>query len=152
MDTLISAAAKSTSSTSNYTSFLFIFVLIALFMLVMFRSNRRRQQNAQQTQRGLTYGARVRTVHGIYGVVRDSDDQNVMVEVAPGVQIKMLRQAVGTVLPDDGAQGASDGSLFGVNTMPDADAAGTSPDEASQQSDGGDDASAKPQQSSDLSR
>jgi preprotein translocase subunit YajC len=89
-------------------------------------------------------GTRVRTVHGIYGTVRDSDDQNVMVEVAPGVTIKMLRQAVGTILPDDPPDGM-------LHTMPDTDAAGPAPDEAAKQPDG-DDASASPQQSSDLNR
>lgn len=151
MDTLILAAAKSTStSSSSYTSFLLIIVLLAVLMLFMFRSNRRRQQNAQNTQSRLVNGARVRTVHGIYGVVRDSDDQNVMVEVAPGVHIKMLKQAVGTVLPEDAAQG-SDDSPFGMNTMPEANGSGSSPDEAGQQPDS-DDPSARPQSSSDLSR
>lgn len=136
----ILAATK--SSSSSVTSYLLIIILIAVMMLFMFRSSRRRQQNAQNTQRQLVTGARVRTVHGIYGTVRDMDDQNVMVEVAPGVNIKMLRQAVGTVLPDDTPDGV-------LKSMPDADAAG--PDEAGQQPDGGDE-SAKPQQSSDLSR
>lgn len=139
---MVLAAAKSTSS--SYTSFLLIIVLIAGMMLFMFRSNRRRQQNAQQTRNQLVNGARVRTVHGIYGTVRDIDDQNVMVEVAPGVQIKMLKQAIGTVLPDDAANGV-------VNTWSDADASGSAPDEAGQQPEG-DDASATPQQRTDLSR
>ncbi len=143
MDTLILAATKSTSS-SGYTSFLLIIVLIAVMMLFMFRSNRRRQQNAQKTQRELVNGARVRTVHGIYGTIRDSDDQNVMVEVAPGVHIKMLRQAVGTVLPDETPDGV-------LSTVPDAAAAGPAPAEAGQQADG-DHASARAQQSSDLNR
>jgi len=144
MDTLILAATKSPSST-NYTSFLLIIVLIAVMMLFMFRSSRRRQQNAQNTRNQLVNGARVRTVHGIYGTVRGIDDQNVMVEVAPGVQIKMLKQAVGTVLPDDASMGMPD-------TGPDASASGWStPDQAGQQPDG-DDASANSQQSTDLSR
>jgi preprotein translocase subunit YajC len=140
---MVLAAAKSTSS--SYTSFLLIIVLIAVMMLFMFRSNRRRQQAAQNTRNQLVNGARIRTVHGIYGTVRDIDDQNVMVEVAPGVQIKMLKQAVGTVLPDDASVGVPD-------TGPDAGASGWStPDQAGQQPEG-DDASARPQQSSDLSR
>ena len=137
-------AAASKSSGSSATSYLLILVLIVVMMLVFFRSNRRRQQNAQNTQRQVVIGARVRTVHGIYGIVRSSDDQNVMVEVAPGVQIKMLRQAVGTVLPDDTPDGV-------LSTMPEADAAGPAQDGAGQQPEG-DDASATPQQSSDLSR
>ena len=74
-------------------------------MVFMFRSSRRRQQNAQTTQRQVQNGAKIRTVHGIFGTVVDSDDRNVMVEVAPGVKIKMLRQAIGQVLPDDEPDG-----------------------------------------------
>jgi len=142
MDTLILAAAKSTSTSTNYTSFLLIIVLIAVMMLFMFRSNRRRQQTAQQTRSQLVNGARVRTVHGIYGTVRDSDDQNVMVEVAPGVNIKMLKQAVGTVLPDDTPDGV-------LNTMPDASASEPSSDGTGQQP-GSSDASGTQQQRNNL--
>jgi hypothetical protein len=76
--------------------------------------------------------------------VVSSDDKDVMVEVAPGVQIKMLRQAVGTVLPDDTPDGVP-------STMPEADAAGSAQDQAGQYPEG-DDPSGTPQQSSDLSR
>lgn len=141
---LILAAAPAKSSGSSATSYLLILVLIVVMMLVFFRSNRRRQQNAQNTQRQIVNGARVRTVHGIYGTVRDSDDQNVMVEIAPGVNIKMLRQAVGTILPDETPDGV-------LSTVPDTGAAGSAPAESDQQA-GDDDASARPQQSSDLNR
>jgi preprotein translocase subunit YajC len=137
-------AAAAPKSSSSATSYLLIFVLIAVMLLVFFRSNRRRQQTAQTTQRQVVNGARVVTVHGIYGTVRDGDDKTLMVEVAPGVQIRMLRQAVRSVLPDDTPDGV-------LNTMPDTDAAGSAPDEADQQAEG-DDASARPQQSSDLNR
>jgi preprotein translocase subunit YajC len=141
---ILAAAAAPKSSGSSATSYLLILVLIAVMMLVFFRSNRRRQQTTQNTQRQVVNGARVVTVHGIYGTVRDGDDKTLMVEVAPGVQIRMLRQAVRSVLPDDTPDGV-------LNTMPDTDAAGSAPDEADQQAEG-DDASARPQQSSDLNR
>jgi preprotein translocase subunit YajC len=99
------AAAKSTSTSSDKTSLILIVVVFALLMLFMFRSSRRRQQNAQNTQRQVVNGSRIRTVHGIFGTVVDGDDRNVMVEVAPGVKIKMLRQAIGQVLPDDEPDG-----------------------------------------------
>lgn len=142
--TAIVLAAAPKSSGSSATSYLLILVLIVVMMLVFFRSNRRRQQSAQNTQRQVVNGARVLTVHGIYGTVRDGDDKNLMVEVAPGVQIKMMRQAVRSVLPDD----TPDGMLA---TVPESDGASPAPDEASQQAEG-DDASARPQQSSDLNR
>src|SRR5215469_13661091 len=133
---VLAATTKSTGSSA--TSYLLIIVLIAVMMLFMFRSNRRRQQSAQNTRNQLVNGARVRTVHGIYGTVRGIDDQNVMVEVAPGVQIKMLKQAVGTVLPDDASVGVPD-------TTPDADSSWSTPDLNGQQADGAD-TSAKSQQ------
>jgi preprotein translocase subunit YajC len=100
----ILAAAKASTSSSS-TTLIIIVVVFALLMFFMFRSQRRRQQNAQNTQRQVVNGSRIRTVHGIYGTVVDGDDRNVIVEVAPGVNIKMLRQAVGQVVPDDEPDG-----------------------------------------------
>ncbi len=105
MGTQLLAAAKATSSGSSETTLLIIVVVFVLLMYFMFRSQRRRQQNAQNVQRAVVNGSRIRTVHGIYGTVVDSDDRNVIVEVAPGVNIKMLRQAVGQVVPDDEPDG-----------------------------------------------
>jgi preprotein translocase subunit YajC len=102
--THVIAAAAKTSGSSDETLLIIVVVFVVL-MYFMFRSQRRRQQNAQNVQRGVVNGSRIRTVHGIYGTVVDSDDRNVMVEVAPGVTIKMLRQAVGQVLPDDEPDG-----------------------------------------------
>lgn len=99
----LAAAAKSTGSSSE--TLLIIVVVFVVLMYFMFRSQRRRQQNAQGVQRAVVNGSRIRTVHGIYGTVVDSDDRNVIVEVAPGVKIKMLRQAVGQVVPDDEPDG-----------------------------------------------
>jgi preprotein translocase subunit YajC len=98
-------AASSTSSGSSSETLIIIIVVFVVLMYFMFRSQRRRQQNAQNVQRGVVNGSRIRTVHGIYGTVVDSDDRNIMVEVAPGVTIKMLRQAIGQVLPDDEPDG-----------------------------------------------
>jgi preprotein translocase subunit YajC len=108
MGTQILAAATAAKSTSSSSSSLLLIVLVfAVLMIFMFRSQRRRQRQAQNTQSQVMNGTRIRTVHGIYGTVVDSDDRNVMVEIAPGVKIKMLRQAIGTV--DAGLRGARAG-------------------------------------------
>jgi preprotein translocase subunit YajC len=103
---ILAAATKASTTTSDSSTTLIIIVVVfVLLMFFMFRSQRRRQQNAQNTQRQVTNGSRIRTVHGIFGTVVDGDDRNVMVEVAPGVTIKMMRQAIGQVLPDDEPDG-----------------------------------------------
>jgi hypothetical protein len=76
--------------------------------------------------------------------VADSDDRNVMVEVAPGVKVKMLRQAIATVVPDSEPDGVA-------HTMSAMDDAAPGPDQAGSGFDGSD-ASSRPDQRSDLSR
>jgi preprotein translocase subunit YajC len=102
---LAAAAASTKPAGTDDSTLLIIVVVFVILMFFMFRSQRRRQQNAQNVQRAVVNGSRIRTVHGIYGTVVDGDDRNVIVEVAPGVNIKMLRQAVGQVVPDDEPDG-----------------------------------------------
>ena len=47
----------------------------------------------------------MRTTAGMYGTIVDGDDNNVLVEFAPGVQIKMMRRAIMGVVPDDEPDG-----------------------------------------------
>jgi preprotein translocase subunit YajC len=122
MGTGILAASTKPAGTDD-TTLLIIVVVFVLLMYFMFRSQRRRQQNAQNVQRAVVNGSRIRTVHGIYGTVIDGDDRNVMVEVAPGVQIKMLRQAIGQVVPDDEPDGVMNASSADSGTYTDTDQA-----------------------------
>ena len=98
------AAAKSSSSSS--LSFLLIIVVVfGLLYFVMIRPQRNRQRAAQQQSRQVGNGSRIRTTAGMYGTIVDSDDDNVLVEFAPGVQIKMMRRAIMNVVPDDEPDG-----------------------------------------------
>jgi preprotein translocase subunit YajC len=118
MGTHILAAAAATKSSSS-SSLLIIVVVFAVLMIFMFRSQSKRKRAAQDTQRHVANGSRVRTVHGIYGTVVDGDDRNVMLEIAPGVQIKMLRQAIAAVVPDDEPYGVNSMDMTPNATMPD---------------------------------
>jgi len=60
----------------------------------MIRPQRRRQQAAQQQQRTLTPGAQVRTTAGMYATVTEVDGDDVILEIAPGVEVRMMRRAV----------------------------------------------------------
>ena len=95
---ILAASTKSGGS----SSFLLI-GLVALFGLlyfVMIRPQRRRQQQAQQTQRNVEPGARVRTTAGMYGTVVAVEDQDVILEVAPGIDVRFMRRAIMDVVPD----------------------------------------------------
>jgi preprotein translocase subunit YajC len=71
----------------------------------MIRPQRNRQRQAQQMQSTVLPGQRIRTTAGIYGTVVSIEDQDVVIEVAPGVNIRMLRKAVMNVVQDDGVSG-----------------------------------------------
>lgn len=106
-------------STAGSSSFLIIIAVFAVMMIFLFRSQRRRQQRSVDTQRQVMDGSKIRTTFGLYGTVMSSDDRNVMVEIAPGVEVKLLRQAIAAVVPDEEPDGTYD-------TMPDT-AAGDKP-------------------------
>lgn len=88
------------------------FVLIALvFWLLIVRPQRRRQQSMAATQAALQVGTEVMLGSGIYGRVASADDEEttILVEVAPGMVLKVARQAVIRVIePAEAAEPAED--------------------------------------------
>jgi preprotein translocase subunit YajC len=139
---VLAAAEAATKSTGSDSSLLIIVAIFAIMLIFMFRSQSRRKRAAQDTQRQVVDGARIRTTFGVYGTVVEGDDRNVIVEVAPGTRIKMLRQAIAMVVPDDEPDGVA-------QTMPtygeaEPDMTATGPDL------NGDGTSGKPEDRSDL--
>ena len=98
------AAGKTTGSGSS--SFLIIILIFGVMMIFLFRSQRRRQRATQNTQSQVMDGSKIRTTFGLYGTVLSGDDRNVVVEIAPGVEVRMLRQAIAAVVPDEEPDGA----------------------------------------------
>jgi preprotein translocase subunit YajC len=132
-------AATSSGGGGSYTFLIVIVVLFGLLYFVMIRPQRNRQRQAQQMQNTVQPGQRVRTTAGMYATVVDADDQDVVLEVAPGVHMRFLRRAVMETLPDDdgsaGPEMASTGTAgtdaadgtFPEHT-PEDTAAGSTPD------------------------
>lgn len=102
----IIAATTKSSGSSSLLPILIIVVLFGILYMTMIRPQRNRQRQAQQMQSTVTPGARIRTTAGMYGTVKSVEDQDVVVEVAPGVNIRMLRRAVMDVVQDGGVNGA----------------------------------------------
>lgn len=100
-------AASSSGSSFNPTSLILILVVIVGVYMLMIRPQRRRQQQAAKQQNTLLPGARVRTTAGMYATVVDVDGDDVVLEVAPGVEVRYMRRAVmdvvspGEETPDD---------------------------------------------------
>ena len=106
------AASSSSSSSSGSSSFILLLIpllVLGYFMLVRPQRQRARQQQAQSRQ--FTVGDWVMTVGGIAGRVVEANDEWIRIEVASGVQLEVLRQAVSRRL--DGEPGAPTGTWEG---------------------------------------
>src|SRR5258708_39127081 len=103
------AASTSSKGGSNYTFILVILVVFVGFYFLMIRPQQRRKQQAAQQQNTVAPGARVRTTAGMYATVVDVDGDDVVLEVAPGVEVRYMRKAVMDVVspgdePEDVAE------------------------------------------------
>jgi len=87
-------AATSSKSGFNPTTLILILVVVVGFYMLMIRPQQRRRQQAQQQQNTVQPGARVRTTAGMYATVVDVDGDDVILEVAPGVEVRYMRRAV----------------------------------------------------------
>jgi preprotein translocase subunit YajC len=101
-NTMILAAASKPSSDSLVP----IVIIVILFMLVYMTMTRRsRARQSAQMQRDIAPGTQIRTTSGMYGTVTSVvDNDDVMVEVAPGVTIRMMKRAV-VAVPQDASTG-----------------------------------------------
>ena len=94
MGSIAPLAATSTSKGFNPTTLILILVVVVGFYLLMIRPQQRRRQQAQQQQSSVQPGARVRTTAGMYATVVDVDGDDVVLEVAPGVEVRYMRRAI----------------------------------------------------------
>ena len=92
------AEAASKSSGSSLTFPILIVLVFVGFYFLMIRPQRRRQQQVQQQQRTVQPGARVRTTAGMYATVTEVDGDDVVLEVAPGVEVRYLKRAIMEVI------------------------------------------------------
>jgi preprotein translocase subunit YajC len=83
-------------------SFLIIMVLLLVVMYVlMIRPQRQRQQQQQRTIEGASVGDDVLTTGGIYGTVTQAEGDDVVVEIANGLEVHMTRRGIAAVLPPE---------------------------------------------------
>jgi preprotein translocase subunit YajC len=77
----------------------FIFIFIIMYF-VMFRPQKKRQEQQQKLIASLKTGDRVVTNGGIHGLISNVKDTTVIVKVADNVKIEMEKSAITTVLKD----------------------------------------------------
>jgi preprotein translocase subunit YajC len=77
-----------------------VILIGVVFYFLLFRPQRRRQQQQAQMQSRIRPGQRVMTTAGMIATVVAVEDDAIVLEIAPGVDARFVKQAVGQVLDD----------------------------------------------------
>lgn len=80
-----------------------ILALLALMWFLIIRPQRRRQQAARQLLTKIGVGKEIVTAGGLYGTVTAEEGDEVHVEIADGVVVRIAKRAVAGVLSEDEA-------------------------------------------------
>jgi preprotein translocase subunit YajC len=81
--------------------YVFILVLLALMWFMLIRPQRRRQLEAQRLVNALEVGKEIVTAGGLYGTITEISDDEVRLEVADGVEVRVAKRAVAGVVSED---------------------------------------------------
>jgi preprotein translocase subunit YajC len=79
-----------------------IALLIGLTWFVLVRPQRRRQQQQKEMVSELQVGSEILTAGGVYGTVKNVGDSELVLEIAPGTNVKLDKRAVAMVVPEEG--------------------------------------------------
>jgi preprotein translocase subunit YajC len=78
---------------------IFLAALAAVFWFLLVRPQRRRQAQHRSMVAGLSTGDEVITAGGVFGKVRTIADDHLVLEIAPGTEIRLAKEAVANVVP-----------------------------------------------------
>ncbi|NUP01025.1 MAG: preprotein translocase subunit YajC [Nonomuraea sp.] len=97
-------------------SILPLILLVVVFYFLLIRPQRKRQQEALKMQNSLAPGARVMTTTGLFATVVAVDNDDVILEVSPGIETRWVKAAIGRVVqpgdaPVDDEPAAHDAEL-----------------------------------------
>lgn len=99
---LLDAAAAPAGG--GLSGMLMIVAMIAIFYFVMIRPQSKKQKELKRQRESMQKGDRVVTAGGIHGKIKDIRDAEVMVEIAPSVEIKVDKASVFPVVADTKAE------------------------------------------------
>ncbi|MFE1054629.1 preprotein translocase subunit YajC [Streptomyces rochei] len=77
------------------------FIVLIGAMFLMTRSAKKKQQQAVDMRNQMQPGSGVRTIGGMYATVKEVNDDTVLLDAGPGVELLFAKNSIGAVLSDD---------------------------------------------------
>ncbi|TDE08584.1 preprotein translocase subunit YajC [Jiangella asiatica] len=82
-------------------SLLLPILLIAVFYFLLIRPQQRQRRQMAELQQSVQPGSKVMTTAGLIATVVSIEDDEVVLEVAPGVHSRYVRRAIVNVIPSE---------------------------------------------------
>ncbi len=79
-----------------------IVVLFAAFWLLLIRPQRSQARRQQELIRSLEIGDEIVSAGGLYGTIKRIDGDDLVVELAPQIEVRMARGAVAGIVEPEG--------------------------------------------------
>ena len=85
------------SSSSPWSTLILIALMVVAFYLLILRPQKKRQQAQAKTMSALVPGVRVLLTSGIFGTLLSIGVKQAVIELIPGVELTVLKQAIARV-------------------------------------------------------
>lgn len=97
-------AQESQTGSNPLSLLLFLGLMFVVFYFLMIRPQQKRARAQRELLQGLEVGDEVLTVGGMFGTIRTMEDDEVTVELGPGIEIRMVKSAIARKLVFDEEQ------------------------------------------------
>jgi len=81
--------------------YVFIIILLVLMWFLLIRPQRRRQVESQRMLEALAVGKEVVTAGGLYGTITALEEDEVHVEIADGVEVRIAKRAIAGIVSEE---------------------------------------------------
>jgi preprotein translocase subunit YajC len=81
--------------------YIFIIAILILMWFLLIRPQRRRQVESQKLVDSLMEGQEVVTAGGLYGTIKELYEDDVRLEIADGVEVRVAKRAIAGVLSEE---------------------------------------------------
>src|SRR5919112_4012886 len=87
-------------NSSSFSTLVLVGLMVFAFYFLILRPQRKRQQALQKTMGELGPGARVMLGSGLFGTVISVGEKQVVLEISPGAELTVLKQAIARVVTE----------------------------------------------------
>lgn len=109
---MLSSIAATSSQSNPLALFLPLVLMGGVFYFLLIRPQQRRVRAQQALVNAVEVGDEIMTTGGIFGTIADMDDDEgtVIVEIAPGTRIVMVKSGIARRLTEDDGDDESEGA------------------------------------------